>query len=103
MATDWIKRNIFTKNTMIGATVGVGIVVAAPLGLAALGFSAGGVVAGSAAAGIQSGIGSVAAGSTFATLQSAGAAGLAASTKAAMVVGPTAIGRGYDCVKNKLK
>ena len=39
-------------------------------GLLAAGFSSAGPVAGTLAAGIQSGIGSVAAGSTFATVQS---------------------------------
>ncbi|KAL0937820.1 uncharacterized protein CTRU02_207551 [Colletotrichum truncatum] len=67
-------------------TVGVGVllvaapaVVAAP-GLAAAGFGAEGVVAGSAAAGVQSGIGSVVAPSLFATLQSAGAGGYGVAT-----------------------
>lgn len=41
--------------------------------LAWLGFGAGGVVAGSIAAGVQSMIGNVAAGSLFAALQSLGA------------------------------
>lgn len=40
-----------------------------------IGFSTGGVVAGSIAAGVQAGIGNVAAGSTFAALQSVGALG----------------------------
>ncbi|KAF9767091.1 hypothetical protein IL306_000386 [Fusarium sp. DS 682] len=56
------------------AMITVPALVATPL-LAAVGFGAGGIVAGSAAAGIQSGIGSVAAGSLFAVLQSAGAGG----------------------------
>ena len=58
------------KNVGIGLGIGVAVGVTAPLaGTAALGlagFSPGGVVAGSVAAGIQSSIGSVAAGSLFA-------------------------------------
>ncbi|KAF5552719.1 hypothetical protein FNAPI_7025 [Fusarium napiforme] len=63
------------------ATIATGAVLVVVPGLVAtpilgiLGFGAGGIAAGSAAAGIQSGIGSVAAGSTFAILQSAGAGG----------------------------
>ncbi|KAK8016061.1 hypothetical protein PG993_014250 [Apiospora rasikravindrae] len=49
-------------------------IVAAP-GLAALGFGSNGVVLGSAAASVQSGIGSVVAPGLFATFQSAGAGG----------------------------
>ncbi|KIL84250.1 hypothetical protein FAVG1_12487 [Fusarium avenaceum] len=56
------------------AVVAVPALVAGPL-LGALGFGAAGVTAGSAAAGIQSGIGSVVAPGLFATLQSAGAGG----------------------------
>ncbi|KAF5660531.1 hypothetical protein FCIRC_12126 [Fusarium circinatum] len=59
--------------TGAGLIVAPGL-VATPL-LGALGFSAGGIAAGSAAAGIQSGIGSVVAGSPFSILQSAGAGG----------------------------
>ena len=46
--------------------------------IAAMGFGPTGIVAGSIAAGIQSGIGPVAAGSVFAALQSAGQSGLVA-------------------------
>ncbi|KAH7188526.1 uncharacterized protein B0J16DRAFT_382405 [Fusarium flagelliforme] len=56
------------------AVVLVPAIVASPV-LGILGLGGAGVAAGSAAAGIQSGIGSVAAGSLFATLQSAGAGG----------------------------
>ncbi|KAF5239767.1 hypothetical protein FANTH_9846 [Fusarium anthophilum] len=59
--------------TGAGLIVAPGL-VATPI-LGALGFSAGGIAAGSAAAGIQSGIGIVVAGSPFAILQSAGAGG----------------------------
>jgi len=48
------------------------------------------VIAGSAAATVQAGIGNVAAGSLFASLQSAGVAGLALGTKA--VIGSIAGG-----------
>ncbi|XP_067944211.1 interferon alpha-inducible protein 27-like protein 2A isoform X2 [Watersipora subatra] len=48
----------------------------------AVGFTAGGVAAGSIAAAIQSVIGNVAAGSVFAALQSAGAVGIAGAATA---------------------
>nr|CEG05041.1 unnamed protein product [Fusarium clavum] len=56
------------------AIVLVPAIVASPV-LGILGLGGAGVAAGSAAAGIQSGLGSVTAGSLFATLQSAGAGG----------------------------
>ena len=43
-----------------------------PIGLSLLGFTSGGVAAGSAAAATQAGIGNVTAGGIFAALQSAG-------------------------------
>jgi hypothetical protein len=72
-----------------------GIVVAAPCVVASLaGFGAAGIVGGSVAAGIQSGIGNVAAGSAFAILQSWGATGLflngASAGAAAIGVGAVA-------------
>ena len=67
------------KKPVVGAVVGggvcLGLAVASPIILPAVGFGAGGVLAGSAAAAVQSTIGNVAAGSLFATLQSVGAAG----------------------------
>lgn len=65
-----------------GAVTGLGGTVLASTALGAAGFAEGGIIAGSIAAGIQSGIGSVAAGSAFATLQSIGATG------AIMAAGP---------------
>merc|ERR1711971_1328196 len=64
-----------------GAAIAVS---AAPIALGAVGFSSGGVVACSIAAGTQAGIGNVVAGSTFAVLQSAGAAGLGVGSTAAI-------------------
>lgn len=62
-----------------GGAVAIGTAtVALPL----IGFSSGGVVAGSLAASTQSMIGNIAAGSLFASLQSAGVIGMATSTKA---------------------
>ncbi|KAG8821459.1 hypothetical protein FRC17_009805 [Serendipita sp. 399] len=60
---------IVTGATLVGA-------VAAPLALAGIGFTTAGVAAGSAAAGMQAGIGNVVAGSLFATAQSLGTAPL---------------------------
>ena len=66
MAEDLEKLETLRK-----AAIGLGVGVAAPwIATAALGvagFSAGGVVAGSTAAGIQASIGNVAAGSAFAS------------------------------------
>ena len=69
------KKGYFENETVrkvaigvgVGAAVGVAAPVAVAAGLAVTGFGAGGVVAGSVAAGIQSSIGSVAAGSLFAS------------------------------------
>ncbi|KNC84704.1 hypothetical protein SARC_03079 [Sphaeroforma arctica JP610] len=79
------------KNLAAQAGVVVGAVVApivAVASVSALGFGAGGIVAGSPAAGIMaySG-GAVASGSTCAVLQSVGAAGLGAASTSALVVG----------------
>ena len=60
---------------VVGAGIGVGAVLAAPVVLPVIGFSSTGVLAGSMAATAQAAIGNVAAGSVFATLQSIGAVG----------------------------
>jgi len=65
------------------AIVGIAAPFAIPFALGALGFGGAGVVGGSVAAAVQSGIGNVAAGSAFAAGQSAGAAGVSAATAAA--------------------
>ena len=52
-----------------------GLMAVPCIGAALFGFGAAGIVGGSFAAGVQSGIGNVAAGSAFATLQSLGATG----------------------------
>ncbi|KAG6197129.1 hypothetical protein E4U50_007983 [Claviceps purpurea] len=80
------------------AFVAAGVLVAAVPALAvapvlgSLGFGALGPVAGSAAAGIQSGIGNVAAGSLFATLQSAGMGGAGIAVVNAAVSGAAGAG-----------
>ena len=66
------------------ATGGVLAVVAAPLVVAGLGFGAGGIVAGSAAASMMSAWAPTVAGGIVATLQSVGAAGLGAAGTAAV-------------------
>ena len=83
--------------SVTGAMIGGGIAltltaVAAPIVLPAIGFSTGGVVAGSVAAAAHSAIGNVAAGSLFATLQSLGAVGgfSIAATGAATAAGAAA-------------
>merc|ERR1711872_808163 len=74
----------------------MGIVSAA---LGALWFGAGGVIAGSLAAGWQAGLGNVVAGSVFSAAQSVGAAGVgwagAATGAAAGATGAAAAGTGY--------
>lgn len=81
------KHSEFIKNKMdwrwfIGgaAATGIGLFVAVPLAITAVGFTGAGVAAGSVAAGVQAGFGNVAAGSVFAALQSAGAAGVVSTT-----------------------
>lgn len=66
--------------------VGTGAIALAPVALGAAGFGSAGIIAGSTAAKIMTGLaasngGGVAAGSLFAAFQSAGAAGLAVGTK----------------------
>ncbi len=63
---------------VVGAVGGFVAVVAT--GAIIMGFGTAGIVGGSIAASIQSGIGNVAAGSLFAIFQSAGASGILAST-----------------------
>ena len=92
----------------MGTAVGVGAVAAAPLVLTAVGFSTGGVVAGSMAAAAHSAIGNVAAGSLFATLQSIGAVGglswtAAGTATAASVAAGTATGATAELVARKMK
>jgi hypothetical protein len=99
------------KGAILGAKIlgGVaGTALAIPLLLPVIGFGAGGVIAGSAAAGWQAGIGAVQAGSLFAFLTSAGAGG-AAATGAIMATGAVgasiftvATGAGYfDAMRNE--
>lgn len=73
----------YTATALVGGAV---LVVAAPVALAAAGFTTGGVAAGSVAAGIQSTVygGTVASTSVFAGLQSAGAAGLGVAAKSTL-------------------
>ncbi|KAI5779090.1 hypothetical protein EDC01DRAFT_776641 [Geopyxis carbonaria] len=104
-ASDWMKRNPrYTAAISVAAPALVAVapaVLITPI-LAPLGFTSGGVVAGSAAAGIQSGIGSVAAGSTFAFCQSAAAGGYAASAIAAGSAG-VALANGKRFVEQEVR
>ncbi len=68
---------------MVVVTLGGAVAVAATVPTL-IGFGTAGIVGGSIAASIQSGIGNVAAGSPFATFQSAGASGILASTTTAI-------------------
>ncbi|XP_066495155.1 interferon alpha-inducible protein 27-like protein 2A [Tiliqua scincoides] len=83
---------------LVGTVVGAGVAcVGIPAVVAALGFTAGGIAAGSVAAKMMSASaiangGGVAAGSIVAVLQSLGAAGLSAATKFAMAAGAAALG-----------
>ncbi|KAJ3267869.1 hypothetical protein HDV01_003871 [Terramyces sp. JEL0728] len=82
-----------------------GVVVIAPLAvtgiITAVGFGAGGVAAGSFAAGIQSSLGSVSAGSLFATLQSVGVVGLSAGVESMIsVIGGSAAGIGLGILED---
>ncbi|KAF2639371.1 hypothetical protein P280DRAFT_470741 [Massarina eburnea CBS 473.64] len=72
----WIERHPEQTMMIIAGIAATPVAVASvPALLAAFGFTAEGIAAGSIAAGIQSSIGNVAAGSIFATLMSAGQAG----------------------------
>ena len=81
--------NIFRKIS-IGIGIAGGVVAGAALIPIALGFGTAGVVAGSAAAAIQSGIGNVAAGSLFAICQSLGMTGFFATAATAGAAGAAA-------------
>ena len=71
--------------TVACVVVGGTALAPAPLvALPALGFGAGGIVAGTVASAWQASIGNVVAGTLFASLQSAGAAGLAGKTYAGL-------------------
>lgn len=75
------KREDITCYTTCLAAVGTGAVVGTPLAIAAAGFGATGIAAGSIAAKIMSMVGVVKAGSWFAFLQSAGVAGIGTTGK----------------------
>jgi hypothetical protein len=68
-----------TKKVGIGSTIAGGVASATSAIATGLGFTSSGIAAGSAAAGIQAGIGNVVAGSAFATAQSLGATGVFAA------------------------
>lgn len=78
-----------------GAIAGASTIATASLGLAAAGFRASGVVAGSAAAVIQSVIGNVVAGSLFAVAQSVSATGAITKALPAVVAGGAVTGVVY--------
>ena len=92
------------ENPKTAAAIGGGIlaVTAVPLALAAAGFGAAGVAAGSAASAWQVSIGNVAAGSFFAACQSAGAAGMAASTTVGVGAAGAAVGAGLAIAGEKI-
>lgn len=81
-----------SKGVGLGVALGGASVICTPMILGYIGFTAGGVVAGSIAAGIQSSIGVITAGSTFASAQSIGAAGLASSTQLLITGGSAIVG-----------
>ena len=70
------NHHLLRKMVAAGIFAFLAAPIVAPFILTAAGFGSGGVIAGSAAAAVHSGIGKVAAGSMFATAQSAGAAGV---------------------------
>ncbi|XP_054714109.1 myomesin-1-like [Uloborus diversus] len=93
------------KAALITAGASAAILGGIPLVVSGLGFTAGGVAAGSMAAAYQSAVlgGTIASGSAFATLQSIGAAGLAASTQAGIVgaTGATSLAAVFNKKKPK--
>ncbi|XP_030320065.1 interferon alpha-inducible protein 27-like protein 2 isoform X2 [Calypte anna] len=88
--------NMVTK-TAIGAAAGAGLALSIPAVVSAMGFTAGGILAGSLAAKMMSAAaiangGGVPAGSIVALLQSIGAAGLSAGAQAALAsLGPLGV------------
>ncbi|CAI6338399.1 unnamed protein product [Periconia digitata] len=90
---DWVLQHPReTTAIVLAVIIGIVIVIATPHILSAVGFTVGGVAAGSVAASIQSGIGLVTAGSTFAILQSAGAGGTGLAVVYAITAVVTAAG-----------
>ncbi|KAJ4289684.1 hypothetical protein N0V90_011013 [Kalmusia sp. IMI 367209] len=105
-------NNDWGTGAKVAAIIGVtgATVMAWPVALAAAGWTASGVVAGSFAATIQAGIGNVAAGSAFAVAQSAAMSGAVAGTintaivgagtvVAGTVVGGSVAAHGGDCAE----
>lgn len=81
------------KGGVVGVATGAAIgLVVIPVALPLVGFTVGGVAAGSTAAAIHSAIGNVAAGSLFAAAQSAGVIGMAAGTQVAIAGGAGVVG-----------
>ncbi|SRR5258706_2561402 len=91
-AVHFITENSLTllKELLIPAAVLLVCTVAPPAIIAGVGFTTGGVAAGSAAAGVQAGIGNVAAGSAFAAFQSLGTVPLTTAGVGAVVGGAVA-------------
>ena len=86
----WQKTVLVGTGAVVG---GVGVVVAAPFVVGALGFGAGGITAGSYAASMMSAMAPTAAGGIVATLQSVGAAGLS-GTGTTLLAGTGAVTSG---------
>ena len=95
-AVHFIAENFLTplKELLVPAAVVLVCTVAPPAIIAGVGFTTGGVAAGSAAAGIQAGIGNVVAGSAFAVLQSLGTVPLT-TAGAGAAVGAAGVAVGY--------
>uniref|UniRef100_A0A6J0U759 Uncharacterized protein isoform X1 n=1 Tax=Pogona vitticeps TaxID=103695 RepID=A0A6J0U759_9SAUR len=96
------------KGGLIGGALGIGLTACAiPALLGVVGFTSGGIAAGSFAAKMMSASavaagGGVPAGSTVAVLQSVGAAGLATSTKAGVTAVTASVGAGIGASKKPL-
>ena len=84
-ASRLVRRSEWRRGIAKGATIGVAVGAAAPVALAAAGFTAAGVAAGSVAAGIQTPL--TAAGGWFALAQSVGATGAAVVPSIASGIG----------------
>ncbi len=96
-AVHFITENSLTplkELLLIPAAVVLVCTVAPPAIIAGVGFTTGGVAAGSAAAGIQAAIGNVAAGSVFAVFQSLGTVPLTTAGVGA-AVGASGVAAGY--------
>ena len=99
--SSYLKTGIIVGGTAVVG--GVTAVVAAPVVVSAIGFGAGGILAGSWAASMMSTLAPVGAGGLVATLQSVGAAGLGFTGSAVLSTIGGGVGAGVGTVVDRLR